>query len=100
MRPIRIRMLLFAGMFLTFCFALLAQEAVKTSSIVVEVKDQSGAFVTNAHIQVVPAPNNIGKNLTTDLAGKVSLDLSPGTSDLTDESSAFVTAAKLVEVIN
>jgi Carboxypeptidase regulatory-like domain len=92
-------MLLFAGMFLTFCFALLAQEAVKTSSIVVEVKDQSGAFVTNAHIQVVPAPNNIGKNLTTALGGKVSLDLSPGSYDLTVESSGFVKATKRVEVI-
>jgi len=91
-------MLFVAGMSLTFCFALLAQEAVKTSSIVLEVKDQSGAFVSNAHIKVVPAPNNIGKNLTADLGGKVSLDLSPGSYDLTVESSGFVKATKRVEV--
>lgn len=97
MKFIRIRMLFCAGMFLTFCFALLAQEAVKTTSIVLAVKDQSGAAVPNAHVQIVPSPDNIGKNLATDSDGKLSLEVFPGSYDLRVESPGFVTATKRIE---
>jgi len=90
-------MLFYAGIFLPFCFALLAQEAVKTASIVLAVKDQSGAIVPYAHVQIVPSPNNIEKNQTTDTDGKLSLDVSPGSYELTVESPGFVTSSKRIE---
>jgi hypothetical protein len=92
-------MLLGAGMFLIFCFGLPAQEAIKTTSIVLSVKDQSGAAVANAHVQIVPQPDNIGKNLTTDGDGKLSLGVPPGSYDLRVESSGFMTATKRIEAI-
>jgi hypothetical protein len=97
MKPIRIRMLCCIGMFLPFCFALLAQEAVKAISIVLAVKDQSGAPVPYAHVQVVASPDNIGKNLTANSDGKLSLDIFPGSYDLTVESPGFLTVKKRIE---
>jgi hypothetical protein len=99
MKFIRIRVLLGAGMFLTFCFGLPAQEAIETTSIVLSVKDQSGAAVANAHVQIVPPPDNIGKNLATDGDGKLSLGVPPGNYDLRVESSGFMTATKRIEAI-
>ena len=97
MKPIRIHILFCVGMFLPFCFVLLAQEAVKTASMVLAVKDQTGAAVRNAHVQIVPLPNNAGENLTTDSDGKLSLDVSPGSYDLTVESPGFLTVKKRIE---
>src|SRR5882762_8815150 len=69
----------------------------QTASIVLAVKDQSGAIVPYAHVQIVPSPNNIGKNQTTDTDGKLSLDVSPGSYELTVESPGFVTSSKRIE---
>lgn len=97
MKSMQIIRMLWVGVFLTLGLTLPAQEAVQTGSIVAEVKDQSGAFVPNAHIQVVSAANNISKNVTTDSEGKVSLELSPGRYDLIVESTGFSRAKERIE---
>src|SRR5580692_5466634 len=98
MKFLQIRVLFCAGMFVPSFFSLLAQETVETGSIVLEVKDQSGAFIPNAHIQVAPGPKNIEKNFTTESDGKVRLDLSPGSYNVIVESTGFLAAKERIEV--
>lgn len=95
MKALRICTLFCVGIFLPF--ALVAQEAAKTSSIVLSVRDKSGAVVRNAHIQIVSSPNNVGEKLTTDSDGKLSLDVSPGSYNLIVESPGFLTVKERIE---
>jgi len=97
MKAVPIRMLLFTGMFLAFSLGLPAQEPGKSASIVVEVKDLSGASVPNAHVQILPSPKNLGKDLMTDSNGILTLDAPPGGYELTVESLGFITVSKRME---
>ncbi len=93
-----IRTLLWIGILTSLCSGLPAQHSAKTVAIVIEVKDQSGAIIENAQVQIAPAPNNIGKNLTTDFNGRLHLDLPPGIYDLIVASPGFNEMKKHVEV--
>ncbi|HYB61750.1 MAG TPA: carboxypeptidase-like regulatory domain-containing protein [Methylomirabilota bacterium] len=86
------------GTILLICFALVAQSAANASSIVLSVKDQTGAGIPNAHVQIVPSPSNIQDKLTTDSHGELSLDVSPGSYEVTVESLGFAKAARRVKV--
>jgi hypothetical protein len=97
MKLIAIRLLCCGGMFLTFCLALLAQEAVKTASIELMVKDPGGAVIPHAYVRVVPSPN-IGY-LATDSEGKLSLALSPGSYELSVAFPGFSTVRNRIEAI-
>jgi len=90
-------MLICAGIFLPFCLSLLAQESVKATSIVLVVKDQTGGKVQGAHVRIWPLPSKMEKVLDTDSDGKLLLDVSPGSYDLTVEFPGFVTATKSIE---
>ena len=95
-----IRALLWVGMLTSFCYALPAQEPGKTGTIVIEVKDQSGAIVPNGQVQLLPTPNTIGKNLTTGDDGKLSLDVPAGNYDLSVRFPGFFPFTKHIEVQN
>ena len=95
-----IRVVLWMGMLTSLCNSLSAQEPRKTGGIVIQVKDQSEATVPNAHVQILPSPNIIGKDLTTDRDGKLSLDVPPGNYDLSVRLAGFLTFTKRIEVQN
>jgi hypothetical protein len=59
-----------------------AQESAQSASIVLEVKDASGAVVPNALVLICPSSNTLGNNLMTNREGKLSLDLPPGIYDI------------------
>jgi hypothetical protein len=90
-------MLFCGGMLVPFCLAVQAQEAVKPASIALAVKDETGASVPNAHVQIVPWPINVGKNLNTDNNGKLSLEVAPGSYELTVQFKGFETVRKHIE---
>jgi hypothetical protein len=97
MKRLRMGILFWVGM-LPFCFALLAQEIVKATSIMLEVKDQTGAGIPNAHVTIVPSPNDVREKLSTSSDGKLSLDVPLGSYDVTVESPGFAKVTKRVEV--
>jgi hypothetical protein len=98
MKRLRIGILLWVGMLLPFCFTLLAQEVVKATSIMLTVKDQTGAGIPNAHVTIVPSPNNVRDKLSTSSDGKLSIEVPLGSYDLTVQSPSFAKVTKRVEV--
>lgn len=58
-----------------FCPVLLAHEQGNPASIVIELKDENGAIVTLAAVELLQLPNGQTKNLTTGADGRLSLDL-------------------------
>jgi hypothetical protein len=83
---------------LPFSSVLSAQETVKSASIELEVKDTSGAVLQNALVQILPLSNTLGKNLTTGNDGKLSLDVSPGSYDVSVAQVGFLPTKKHIEV--
>jgi hypothetical protein len=69
----------------------------KTSLVVLEVKDASGAIVEGAQVQILPLPDTIGKNLRTDREGKLSLALPSGTYDLTAKRPGLLPSTQRIE---
>ena len=55
-----------------------AQEGVRSASIVIEVKDATGAVIPKARVLILPLPNADGGMLGTDENGRVSLALPSG----------------------
>jgi hypothetical protein len=94
---IRTGMVFSAGMLLVSCFGIQAQQTTKAASIVLEVKDQSGAVVPNAHILIHPSPSNSGENRVTANDGRLSVELFPGEYDLTVDSPGFIKFNKHIE---
>lgn len=87
---------------LVFCAGLCAQAAQTgqpspNGSIKLLVTDISGGIVPNADVGIDPLPV-ILKNLTTNQDGILSLDLPPGTYDLTVKSQGFRTERKHVQI--
>jgi hypothetical protein len=85
-------------MLATLCSALPAQDSGKTGPIVIEVKDQSGGIIPGQQVQIELSPNITGKNLWTDVDGRIHLGLPPGSYDLGVTSPGFARMKKRVEV--
>jgi hypothetical protein len=85
-------------MFVVLSSAFPPQELSKSASIMLEVKDESGAIVQNAQVQILPLPNTIGKSPTTDSGGKLYLNVPPGTYDLSVNVPGFALSTKRIEV--
>ncbi len=87
-------------MLVFFCAGLSAQDSDKPATITIEVKDVTGAFVSNARVQIVPPPNDIGKSLPADQQGRLEIQLPPGTYEVIVASPGFDKSKKRVEVQN
>jgi hypothetical protein len=85
-------------MLASLCSALPAQDSGKTAAIEIEVKDESGGIIPNAQVQIAPSPNDVGKNLMTDVDGRLHLDMPPGIFDLSVTSPGFARMKKQFEV--
>jgi carboxypeptidase family protein len=88
------------GMLTPLHYALPAQEPARSGTIVIEVKDQGGAIIQDAQVQILPLPNTIGKNLKTGSDGNLPLTVPPGSYELRVTSPGFFTYAKRIEVQN
>jgi len=90
--------LLWVVILVPLCSVLPAEESRKSSSIEIEVKDQSGAVVPNAKALILPLPNEVGKVLSTDRDGKLELDLPPGYYLLRVHVAGFRRFSRSIEV--
>lgn len=79
--------------------ALLAQESAKPGSIDLEVTDQTGAVVPNAQVQLLLAVENLGTDLPTDKAGKLSVEVPAGSYELRVGMPGFVLAKQRLSVL-
>ncbi len=79
--------------------ALLAQESAKNGSIDLEVKDQSGAVVPNAQVQLLISVENFGTDLPTDKAGKLSVEVPAGSYELRVAMPGFVLAKQHLSIL-
>jgi hypothetical protein len=77
--------------------ALPAQENRGVSSVMLSVKDQSGAAIPNAQVRIVPTPNGAEQKLKTDIDGNLSFEMPSGSYDLTVESRGFRSVIKHVD---
>jgi hypothetical protein len=91
-----VRTLLCAGMLLASDLTLVAQD--KTGFVLLEVEDVSGAVVANAQVQILPLPEMVGKNLTTDSGGKLLLHLASGTYHLAVKSPGLRPSTQRIDV--
>jgi hypothetical protein len=90
--------LLWVVILVPFCSVLPAEESGNSASIEIDVTDQSGAVVPNAKVLILPLPNEGGKILSTDSAGKLELDLAPGNYLLRMQVPGFRRARRPIEV--
>jgi hypothetical protein len=88
------------GIILLFASSIGGQKPAESASIVVHVTDPTGADIPYATVQSLPLPKTPGGNPTTDRSGKLSIDLSPGSYDLTFRSQGFRTETRHIEVKN
>ncbi len=65
---------------------------------VIRVMDQTGASIQNAHVKVLRVSSTVGKDLTTDGEGKVSLDLPSGAYDVNVKSPGFRSMTQRIQV--
>jgi hypothetical protein len=95
-----LRAVLCMGMLLPFCSALAAQEPGKPPSVVIEIADEQGGFVSYAQVQILPLPSAAQINLRAGWDGKISLDLSPGSYDARVSAPGFSPVTERIEVPN
>lgn len=74
-----------------------AQENREVSSVILSVKDQSGAVIPNAEVRIVPPPSGAEHRLKTDIDGNLSFELLSGSYDLTVASRGFRSVIKHVD---
>lgn len=74
-----------------------AQKSTDSSSIVLRVRDQSGAAVGHARVQIQSSASNINEDFVTAADGKLSADISPGDYDLTVDSPGFLKFTKHIK---
>jgi hypothetical protein len=53
--------------------ALRAQDSGRDAAILLEVRDQAGGFIADAHVQIRPSPSKVGSDLKTDSSGNLLL---------------------------
>jgi hypothetical protein len=96
----RLLSILFFGICALMCRnpELLAQDANRQEYVTIEVKDQSGAPISNAQIEVLPSHDETATKLSTDGNGELSIRLSSGSYELLVTSAGFRNAARHLEV--
>lgn len=97
MRSCPLRALLWMAILAPYCSPALGQVSAKSASIAIEVKDSSGAAVPDALVLILPLPNTLRNELWTDRDGELSLDVPPGTYDLSVNEPGFRLARKHIE---
>jgi hypothetical protein len=80
------------------CSTLVAQQPKPTAHIAIEVQDPSGASIPKAHVDVLGAATTFTKKMEADDDGKLSIDLSIGTYEVTASYPAFKSSKKRIEV--
>ena len=89
---------LWIGIFLPFCSALPHEETANAASVVVEVKDASGAVIPYATVHISSLLNLPVRMSAMAGDGKFAFDLSQGSYELTVEALAFTTVTRHIEV--
>lgn len=75
-----------------------AQKSANSTSIVLMVRDESGAAVAHARVQIQSSStSNTGQDLVTAADGKLSIDVSPGGYDLSVDSPSFMKFTKHID---
>jgi hypothetical protein len=97
-RMVNARLGLFAAMLVVIPSCLLGQA--ETNAVIVVVSDQSGAGISQAHITIVPRPENSPEKVKTDAKGHASLSLKSGEYALSISAQGFMTAVQPVMVSN
>ena len=98
MKPSQIHTFFCVAILLTFCLCFPQRGTGQSASMVLEVKDPTGAPVANAQVQIQPSPSNAEKRQTTHSEGSVSFEVSPGISyDVMVTSPGFLSVTKRVE---
>jgi hypothetical protein len=75
-----------------------AQDIKKQAHVAIEVKDQSGAPIPQAQIEIRPYRNEHATKLSTDGNGRLAIDLPSGSYELAVTSRGFKNVARHVEV--
>ena len=98
MRRCFTHIILLTGLLACFCTALRAQEHSSLGDLQIQVEDESGGFVPNAQIQILPSTDAGSKDLKTDADGKLFRVLPAGSYDLSVKQAGFRPVTKRIQV--
>ncbi len=98
MKSIFTHILFCIALLVPMCAAFPSKQINERSSVVLTVKDQSGATIPNAEVLISPLPTNLEKSLVTDRDGRLSVGLPPGLYTLTVNAQGFVSATEHFEL--